>query len=108
MMATKMGCSRIVCLCPRMHILGHPCEGVFFTIKKFSMILPELASQYVYSREMKAFEEDGKKVWVVLARSEVFTSKPEVSGVVRVTDYLQSFSLMSDGAGGSKGNKCFQ
>lgn len=47
-------------------------------------------------------EHNGKKVWVVLARSEATSSMPEKSGVVRVQDYIQSAALTSDGKSGTK------
>jgi len=59
--------------------------------------------QYVYARSLKEMDHYGKKVWVVLARSEKLTSIPELDGVIRVDDYLQSCALTTDGKSGSKG-----
>lgn len=57
---------------------------------------------YVYARSLKEMEYNGKKVWVVLARSEVTPSIPEKDGIIRVDDYLQSCALTTDGKVGSK------
>ena len=50
------------------------------------------------------FDNGLSKQWVILARSTTTDSIPEKSGVIRVTDYLQSMALTSNGKGGCKGN----
>lgn len=60
-------------------------------------------NQYVYARTLREMDYHGKKIWVVLARSEVVSSIPEKDGVIRVDDYLQSCALTTDGKVGSKG-----
>lgn len=57
---------------------------------------------YVYVRERKDLDVDGRKIWVILAKSSPETPCPEKSGVLRVKDYKQSVSLESDEAGGTK------
>ncbi|XP_072298768.1 phosphatidylcholine transfer protein [Eucyclogobius newberryi] len=57
---------------------------------------------YVYVRERRDLEVDGRKLWVVLARSAPRTPCPEKSGVIRVNDYKQSLAIESDGAAGTK------
>lgn len=59
--------------------------------------------QYVYARTLREMDFNGKKIWVVLARSETVPSIPEQDGVIRVDDYLQSCALTTDGKVGSKG-----
>ena len=56
----------------------------------------------MYRRELRPMEHNGKKVWVVLARSEDSASIPEKSGVVRVDSYIQSAALTTDGKCGTK------
>ncbi|XP_070837242.1 phosphatidylcholine transfer protein isoform X2 [Chaetodon trifascialis] len=62
----------------------------------------ELKLQYVYMRERRDLDVDGRKIWVILARSSPETACGEKSGVLRVKDYKQSVALESDGAGGSR------
>uniref|UniRef100_A0A3Q4H051 Phosphatidylcholine transfer protein n=1 Tax=Neolamprologus brichardi TaxID=32507 RepID=A0A3Q4H051_NEOBR len=57
---------------------------------------------YVYVRERKDLDMDGRKIWVILAKSSPETPCSEKSGVLRVKDYKQSVSLESDGACGTK------
>ncbi|KAG7505955.1 phosphatidylcholine transfer protein [Solea senegalensis] len=57
---------------------------------------------YVYIRERRDLDVDGRKIWVILARSSAETACAEKSGVLRVKDYKQSVALESDGAGGTK------
>ncbi|KAF0033270.1 hypothetical protein F2P81_015560 [Scophthalmus maximus] len=57
---------------------------------------------YVYIRERRDLDVDGRKIWVILARSSPATPCAEKSGVLRVNDYKQSLALESDGAGGTK------
>lgn len=61
-------------------------------------------SQYVYVRERKDLDVDGRKIWVILARSSPETSCAEKSGVLRVKDYKQSVALESDGGCGTRGS----
>ncbi|KAH3699446.1 phosphatidylcholine transfer protein-like [Dreissena polymorpha] len=57
---------------------------------------------YVYARTLRELDSNGQKVYVVLARSETVPSIPEVDGVIRVDDYVQSCALTTDGKVGSK------
>ncbi|TDH03288.1 hypothetical protein EPR50_G00161970 [Perca flavescens] len=57
---------------------------------------------YVYVRERRDLEVDGRKIWVILARSAPQTPCAEKSGVLRVKDYKQSVALESDGGCGTK------
>uniref|UniRef100_A0A8C6U5T0 Phosphatidylcholine transfer protein n=1 Tax=Neogobius melanostomus TaxID=47308 RepID=A0A8C6U5T0_9GOBI len=57
---------------------------------------------YVYIRERRDLEVDGRKIYVVLARSAPQTPCEEKSGVIRVNDYKQSLAIESDGASGTK------
>lgn len=57
---------------------------------------------YVYARSLREMDYNGKRIWVVLARSQSVPTIPEVDGVIRVDDYVQSCALTTDGKVGSK------
>ncbi|TMS15638.1 Phosphatidylcholine transfer protein [Larimichthys crocea] len=57
---------------------------------------------YVYVRERRDLDVDGRKIWVILARSSPETPCEEKSGVLRVKDYKQSVALESDGGCGTR------
>ncbi|KAM8825127.1 phosphatidylcholine transfer protein [Synchiropus picturatus] len=57
---------------------------------------------YVYVRERRILERDGRKVWVVLAKSSPDTPCAEKSSVLRVKDYKQSLAMESDGGPGTR------
>ncbi|XP_037544605.1 phosphatidylcholine transfer protein [Nematolebias whitei] len=57
---------------------------------------------YVYMRERRDLDVDGRKIWVILARSCPEVPCEEKKGVLRVRDYKQSVALESDGAEGTK------
>lgn len=57
---------------------------------------------YVYVRERRDLDVDGRKIFVILAKSSPETPCPEKSGVLRVKDYKQSVALESDGGAGTK------
>ncbi|XP_066515409.1 phosphatidylcholine transfer protein isoform X2 [Hoplias malabaricus] len=57
---------------------------------------------YVYVRERKDLEVNGRKICVVLAKSSAVSQCPEKAGVIRVNDYKQSVALESDGSNGTK------
>lgn len=71
---------------------------------------PQLGIQYVYIRECREMDVDGRKIWVVLAQSVSVPQCPEKPGIVRVKSYKQSLAIESDGKTGSKGKrsrKCY-
>ena len=51
-------------------------------------------------------EVDGERTWVVLCRSQIFTSCPEKDGIIRVTDFWQCCAMQSDGKSGSRCKYC--
>uniref|UniRef100_UPI0037E89885 phosphatidylcholine transfer protein n=1 Tax=Semicossyphus pulcher TaxID=241346 RepID=UPI0037E89885 len=57
---------------------------------------------YVYMRERRDLDVDGRKIWVILARSSPETACAEKKGILRVKDYKQSVALESDGACGTR------
>uniref|UniRef100_A0A8C8RAK9 Phosphatidylcholine transfer protein n=1 Tax=Pelusios castaneus TaxID=367368 RepID=A0A8C8RAK9_9SAUR len=57
---------------------------------------------YVYVRERRDMDVDGRKIWVMLAKSVSLPQCPEKSGIIRVNNYKQTLVLESDGKTGSK------
>ncbi|KAL0993362.1 hypothetical protein UPYG_G00106690 [Umbra pygmaea] len=57
---------------------------------------------YVYIRDRKDVDFNGRKVYVILAKSSPQFPVAEKSGVQRVKDYMQSVAMESDGASGTK------
>ncbi|XP_071429993.1 phosphatidylcholine transfer protein [Pithys albifrons albifrons] len=57
---------------------------------------------YVYIRERRDMDVDGRKIWVVLAQSVSVPQCPEKPGIIRVKSYKQSLAIESDGKAGSK------
>ncbi|XP_065134303.1 phosphatidylcholine transfer protein [Paramisgurnus dabryanus] len=57
---------------------------------------------YVYMRERRVLEKDGRKIWVILAKSTSESQCPEKKGVIRVKDYKQTLAIENDGSGGTK------
>ncbi|XP_060760303.1 phosphatidylcholine transfer protein [Neoarius graeffei] len=57
---------------------------------------------YVYIRERRDLQVDGRRIWVVLARSSAVSWCPEKSSVIRVKDYKQTVAMETDGAQGTK------
>lgn len=66
---------------------------------------PQLSIQYVYIRECREMDVDGRKIWVVLAQSVSVPQCPEKPGIIRVKSYKQSLAIESDGKTGSKGKR---
>ncbi|MBN3300604.1 PPCT protein, partial [Amia calva] len=57
---------------------------------------------YVYVRERRDLDLNGRKVWVMLAKSAPVSHCPEKRGVLRVKDYRQTLAIESDGGSGTK------
>ncbi|CAH2292154.1 phosphatidylcholine transfer [Pelobates cultripes] len=57
---------------------------------------------YVYVRERQDLDVDGRKIFVILAKSVSVNHCPEKSGIIRVTAYKQSLAIESDGSSGCK------
>ncbi|XP_073721250.1 phosphatidylcholine transfer protein-like [Misgurnus anguillicaudatus] len=53
-------------------------------------------------RERRVLEKDGRKIWVILAKSTSVFECPEKKGVIRVKDYKQTLTIENDGSGGTK------
>ncbi|XP_061477746.1 phosphatidylcholine transfer protein isoform X1 [Rhineura floridana] len=63
---------------------------------------PMANRDYVFIRERQDMEVDGKKIYVILAKSVNTAKFPEKPGIVRVKNYKQSVAFQSDGKKGSK------
>ncbi|XP_053231149.1 phosphatidylcholine transfer protein isoform X2 [Podarcis raffonei] len=79
-----------------------PFEGRTVIHWEVKFPFPMANRDYVFIRERKDMELEGKKIYVILAKS-VNTSKfPEKTGIVRVKNYKQCVAFESDGKKGSK------
>ncbi|CAH1773877.1 unnamed protein product [Owenia fusiformis] len=76
-------------------------EGIYWQVNYPSYLFMS-NRDYVYMRQYRVIEKDGKTIHCVLTRSEPFGNEPERSGVIRVDDYLSYSALTSDGQGGTK------
>ncbi|XP_071482202.1 phosphatidylcholine transfer protein-like [Diadema antillarum] len=75
-------------------------EGVYWRV---AFPFPLANRDYVFMRETREFDRDGRHIWVCLGRSTPFPSKQEKSGVVRVRDFYQSMTITAD----KNGTKAF-
>ncbi|XP_076866402.1 phosphatidylcholine transfer protein [Brachyhypopomus gauderio] len=57
---------------------------------------------YVYVRECRELQVEGRRIWVVLARSSEVSQCPEKAGVIRVKDYRHTVALESAGTASTK------
>lgn len=63
---------------------------------------PLSSRDYVYIRERQDLNIDGRKIWVILAKSISLPDFTEKPGIIRVTGYKQSVAIESDGKNGCK------
>ncbi|XP_005100570.1 phosphatidylcholine transfer protein [Aplysia californica] len=78
------------------------CEGRNLIYWNINFPFPLWNRDYVFGREYREMEQNGRKVWAVLAKSIETPSVPERKGLVRVSDYLQSAVMCSNGKQGSR------
>ncbi|KAM4691839.1 phosphatidylcholine transfer protein [Rhinophrynus dorsalis] len=57
---------------------------------------------YVYVRERRDLDINGRKIFVILSKSVSVPQYPEKSGIIRVNGYKQSLAIESDGKNGCK------
>lgn len=57
---------------------------------------------YVFTRERRDLEVDGRKIYVIMAKSVITSKFPEKPGLIRVNNYKQNVAIESDGSNGSK------
>ncbi|KAM8945008.1 phosphatidylcholine transfer protein isoform 1-T1 [Lycaon pictus] len=78
------------------------CNGETVVYWQVKYPFPMSNRDYVYIRQRRDLDLDGKKIHVILAQSTPVPQVAERSGVVRVNQYKQSLAIESDGKKGSK------
>ncbi|KAJ8251747.1 hypothetical protein GJAV_G00225000 [Gymnothorax javanicus] len=78
------------------------CDGQTAIYWEVKFPFPLSNRDYVYVREKRELEMEGRKIWVVLAQSRAIAQCPEKSGIIRVRDYKQSLALETDKASGTR------
>ncbi|KAK3768348.1 hypothetical protein RRG08_031138 [Elysia crispata] len=78
------------------------CEGKKLLYWQLDFPFPMSNRDYVFGQEFRILEKDGRKHWIVLAKSMSSPSLSERSGVVRVDRYMQSAVMCTNGKGGTK------
>ncbi|XP_048222474.1 phosphatidylcholine transfer protein isoform X3 [Perognathus longimembris pacificus] len=78
------------------------CDGQTVVYWEVKYPFPMSNRDYVYVRQRRDMEVEGRKVYVVLAQCTSMPQFPEKSGVIRVKQYQQSLAIESDGKKGSK------
>ncbi|KAM6175239.1 phosphatidylcholine transfer protein [Erethizon dorsatum] len=78
------------------------CNGETVTYWEVKYPFPMYNRDYVYVRQQRDLDVEGRKIYVVLAQSISLPHFPEKSGVIRVNQYKQSLAIESDGRRGSK------
>lgn len=74
-------------------------EGVYWQVK---LPFPLYNRDYTFQREKRELEIEGRHIYVILSKVDDFPSVPPVSGVVRVSEFVMSLAITSDGKVGSK------
>lgn len=83
------------------------CNGEAVVYWEVKYPFPMSNRDYVYVRQRRELDFEGKKVLVILAWSTSVLQFPEKSGVIRVKQYKQSLAIQSDGKKGSKVFMCY-
>ncbi|XP_006972080.1 phosphatidylcholine transfer protein isoform X1 [Peromyscus maniculatus bairdii] len=78
------------------------CDGQMVAYWEVKYPFPLSNRDYVYIRQRRDLDVDGRKIYVVLAQSISVPQFPEKSGVIRVTQYKQSLAIESDSKKGSR------
>ncbi|XP_042529737.1 phosphatidylcholine transfer protein isoform X1 [Dipodomys spectabilis] len=78
------------------------CDGKTVVYWEVKYPFPMSNRDYVFVRQQREMEVEGRKIHVVLAQSTSVPQFPEKSGVIRVKQYKQSLAIESDGKKGSK------
>uniref|UniRef100_A0A8I3P1T8 Phosphatidylcholine transfer protein n=1 Tax=Canis lupus familiaris TaxID=9615 RepID=A0A8I3P1T8_CANLF len=79
------------------------CNGETVVYWQVKYPFPMSNRDYIYIRQRRDLDLDGRKIHVILAQSTSVPQIAERSGVVRVNQYKQSLAIESDGKKGSKG-----
>nr|KAF6296554.1 phosphatidylcholine transfer protein [Myotis myotis] len=78
------------------------CNGETVVYWEVKYPFPMSNRDYVYIRQRRELDVEGRKIYVVLAQSTSVPQFAERSGVIRVKGYKQSLAIESDGKKGSK------
>uniref|UniRef100_A0A8C0NA62 Phosphatidylcholine transfer protein n=1 Tax=Canis lupus familiaris TaxID=9615 RepID=A0A8C0NA62_CANLF len=78
------------------------CNGETVVYWQVKYPFPMSNRDYIYIRQRRDLDLDGRKIHVILAQSTSVPQIAERSGVVRVNQYKQSLAIESDGKKGSK------
>ncbi|XP_077898405.1 phosphatidylcholine transfer protein isoform X3 [Ictidomys tridecemlineatus] len=78
------------------------CDGETLVYWQVAYPFPMYNRDYVYIRQLRELDLEGRKIYVILAKSTSSSQFPERSGVIRVRQYHQSLAIESDGKGGSR------
>ncbi|KAM4823806.1 phosphatidylcholine transfer protein isoform X1 [Urocitellus parryii] len=78
------------------------CDGETLVYWQVAYPFPMYNRDYVYIRQLRELDLEGRKIYVILAKSTSSSQFPERSGVIRVSQYQQSLAIESDGKGGSR------
>nr|XP_024647054.1 phosphatidylcholine transfer protein isoform X7 [Macaca nemestrina] len=78
------------------------CNGQTVVYWEVKYPFPMSNRDYVYLRQRRDLDVEGRKIHVVLAQSTSVPQLVERSGVIRVKQYKQSLAIESDGKKGSK------
>ncbi|XP_060242976.1 phosphatidylcholine transfer protein isoform X1 [Meriones unguiculatus] len=78
------------------------CSGQMVAYWEVKYPFPLSNRDYVYTRQRRDLDVDGRKVHVVLAQCICVPQFPEKSGVIRVKQYKQSLAIESNGKKGSR------
>ncbi|MEJ1272221.1 phosphatidylcholine transfer protein [Cricetulus griseus] len=72
------------------------CDGQMVAYWEVKYPFPLSNRDYVYIRQRRDMDVDGRKIYVVLAQSISVPQFPEKSGVIRVRQYKQSLAIEGD------------
>ncbi|KAK7823185.1 hypothetical protein U0070_027392 [Myodes glareolus] len=78
------------------------CDGQTVAYWEVKYPFPLSNRDYVYTRQRRDLDVDGRKIYVVLAQNISVPQFPEKSGVIRVKQYKQSLAIESDSKKGSR------
>ncbi|XP_036310244.1 phosphatidylcholine transfer protein [Pipistrellus kuhlii] len=78
------------------------CNGETVVYWEVKYPFPMSNRDYVYIRQRRELDVEGRKIYVVLAKSASVPQFAERPGVIRVKGYKQSLAIESDGKKGSK------
>uniref|UniRef100_A0A8C9QE95 Phosphatidylcholine transfer protein n=1 Tax=Spermophilus dauricus TaxID=99837 RepID=A0A8C9QE95_SPEDA len=88
--------------CSPLELYEKECDGETLVYWQVAYPFPMYNRDYVYIRQLRELDLEGRKIYVILAKSTSSSQFPERSGVIRVSQYQQRLAIESDGKGGSR------